>query len=553
MHRRRFTQLTLGLGGAVLLGACSGPGEPEAAPSPRATRDVSEPAPRPSLQLASPEAGFPSPFAYGPGTHSLVLYIYDTLLVRNADGRHVNWLAASFERAGDGLTYAFEVRDGAQWHDGEPVTAEDVAFSFEYFLDHLDELPPTVLFRPDMVAGVEATSERAGEIRLDQPWVAFESEIAARFPIVPRHVWADVDEPVDVTDPDMLVGSGPYRLTELELARGSYRFEAYDDHWLGTPFVEQVEMRQVDNPLVAVRAGELDAGQPTTGSATREVLSVFTGEPEFGIVEGTPDEFVMLSWNLGDGGPPADRAFRRACAHAVDRTDLVNRVLGDGQPGQAGFLPPHHPAYHEVDDYPFDPQRAEQLLDDAGYARGEDGIRQTPDGERLRLTLLTLPELSPTAELVRDALGDVGIELEFDPTDFFTALSSGALNDYEMALLFFGGLERDADLLREIFASGTEGEQIFHALGWDNAEFDELAEQQAATLDEDERDDMLARMQELIAAELPLLPLYYATPYLVYRREAFDQWSVDVEASQIFVTGKADGEPPVRPIEGEAS
>lgn len=550
MDRRAFLQLTLGVGGAVLLGGCTRGGGPGAATQVPALSDVTVPAPRPTLRLASPDVGFPSPFAYGPGTHGLVLYLYDTLLVGSADDGFTPWLAASFERSADGLSYAFTLRQDARWHDGTPVTAQDVAFSFEYFNTHAAELPPTVLFRPVMVTKTVVTGPLSGEIRLAAPWVAFEGEIAARFPIVPRHVWADIAEPVDVVDPALLVGSGPYRMTTFDPVNGAYLFEAYDGFWLGAPFVKRLELVQVDNELVALRGGGIDAGAPGTGTPTREVLPVFADQPKFGIVEGDPDFFVSLGWNCGQDGPAGDVAFRRACAHAIDRVDLLARLVGEGEPGNAGFLPPQHSAYHEVENYPYDPGRAAQLLDDAGYGQGAGGVRQTPDGKPLRLTLLTFPELAPAAELVRAALGKVGIELVFAPTDFFTAIVSGALNKYEMALQFFGGLERDADLLREIFSSQSQGQGLFHALGWRNSAFDALAQSQRVDLNPATRAPKLDQMQELIAAELPLLPLYYAASFLVYRREVFDQWSAEVDEKLLFVTGKASGELPIRPVTG---
>lgn len=549
LDRRTFIRATLGAAGAAALAGCEWAeglvgDDGQSTATPVATPPgVDQPAPRPTLRLASPDIGVPSPYAYGPGTHSLVLLIYDTLLVRDADRELTGWLAAGWERSDDGLTYRFELVEGATWHDGEAVTAEDVAFSFDYFAAHADELMPTVLFRPDdIVDRVEPTGALSGEIRLVEPWAAFGSEIAARFPIVPRHVWEGIDAPGDVADPERLVGSGPYRLEEIDLSRGEYLFTAFDGFWLGTPFVERVAMRPVDDALIALRAGEVDAGAPGTGTPTREVVPVFEDDERFGVISGDPDFFAALGWNAASDGPAGDVAFRQACAHAIDRAALVERVLGDGQPGNPGILPPTHPAHHDdVATYPPDRDEARRLLDEAGYPAGDDGVR-------VRLTLLTFPELAAAAELVRDALGQVGVELEFEPTDFQTAVMTGALSSYEMALMFFGGLERDADLLREIFASDTEGEAIFHALGWRNAEFDEHAEAQARTHDEVERQQHLDRMQELLAAELPMLILYYSPAYLMYRREVFTEWSMAVENKQIFVTGKADGTPPIRPI-----
>lgn len=143
------------------------------------------------------------------------------------------------------------------------------------------------------------------------------------------------------------------------------------------------------------------------------------------------------------------------------------------------------------------------------------------------------------------------MELVFQPSDFFTAIASGAIGNYEMALLFFGGVRRDPDSLRAMLASQTAGTGIFHALGWANAELDALAEQQLVNLDDASRRTQVARMQELVAEELPFLVLYYSVPYYVYRRQVFDQWSAEGEAKFSLVTGRAGGGLAIRPIAGD--
>ncbi|MGH2810827.1 MAG: ABC transporter substrate-binding protein, partial [Actinomycetota bacterium] len=379
------------------------------------------------------------------------------------------------------------------------------------------------------------------------PWAAFEGEVAARFPIFPRHIWENVPDPIEVSDRKMLVGSGPYRLTDLHEYRGAYLFTANDDFWLGRPFVKRIQMQPFDSELTALRAGEIDGGEPNTGAPTRLVVPVFEKDGRFGIVKGRPDFFAALSWNLGRPGLASDPLFRKACAYAIDRRRIARRLLAEGEPGNPGFLPPGHPFHEEVEQYAHSPADADRLLDQAGYGRESNGRRRTQGGKDLRVRLLILPELAPAAEIVREDLEAVGISVHFEPTDLFSAIQSGALRNYEMALLFFGGLDRDPDLLREVFSQQTEGQGIFHSLGWRNQELEDLAERQQSELDDGRRRQMIGRMQQLIAEHLPILPLYYATPFFIYRRATFDQWSLEVEAKQVYVTGKADGQLPIRP------
>jgi peptide/nickel transport system substrate-binding protein len=302
-----------------------------------------------------------------------------------------------------------------------------------------------------------------------------------------------------------------------------------------------------------VKAGDIDSAETPVGRPTREALSAFDGDAKYGILAGKPDFFAALSWNLSRPGPTSDPAFRKACALAVDRAGLVERLLGDGEVGNPGVLPPDHAFHAEVEQYAFNLARANKVLDDAGYERkkGSEGVRVGPDGKDLRLELLTFPEGAATAEILKLSLAEIGVELVFQPSDFFTAISSGLIANYEMALFFFGGVRRDPDSLRTMLASQTAGTGIFHALGWANAEFDDLAERQLVNLDDASRKTQVARMQELVAAELPFLVLYYSVPYYVYRREVFDQWSAEGEAKSSLVTGRAGGGLSIRPIAGE--
>ncbi|MGQ0520685.1 MAG: ABC transporter substrate-binding protein, partial [Actinomycetota bacterium] len=373
-----------------------------------------------------------------------------------------------------------------------------------------------------------------------------------RFPIVPRHVWEGIAQPLDVTDPELLVGSGPYRLTAFDPKRSGYEFEANDDYFLGRPFVKQVGFHQVNDELIALRAGDIDSAETPVGRPTRQALSAFGDTDTYGILAGKPDFFAALSWNLSLPGPTSDVRFRRACAMALDRSEMVARLLGDGEPGNPGVLPPDHAFHADVEQYAFDVAGANALLDEAGYPRkkGSEGVRVGPGGEDLRLTLLTFPEGAATAEILKQSLAAIGVELEFQPSDFFTAIAGGLMTRYEMALLFFGGVRRDPDSLRTMLASSTAGTGIFHALGWANAEFDTLADQQLVNLDDASRKTQVARMQELVAEDLPFLVLYYSVPYYVYRRQVFDQWSAEGEAKFSLVTGRAGGGLAIRPIAG---
>lgn len=518
MDRRTFLKTALAAAGWMTAVGCTGAPQPGASPSPGA-------AARTTLRLAGGDFGFPSPFAYsrGPG-YWRMSYIYDTLLWKDGSGTLLPWLAERHEPSPDGRIHTFLLRDGVLWHDGRRLTAHDVVFTFEYFLSR--EISPQVFVRPYGVSAVRAEGDRTVVVELSAPFVTFPSSVAGALPIVPEHVWSGVDDPSGVTDPEMLVGSGAYRLESYTPGEGAYLYTANDGFFLGPPFVGRIEMPPVADELASLLAGQIDAGGPNPIAGARpEALDPFRSDPAFGILEGPNDFTLALYWNLARGGALGDVRFRQACCYPIDRADIVERLLGgNGLPGNPGFLPPSHPFHADVEQYPLDPDRAGRILDQAGYPMASEGVRHDPEGRPLRFSLLiTNDPVPPVTDIVVSSLKAIGVELIPEPVDRVTHDTRTTAGEYEMAITNFGGLGGDPDYMRRVYASDQP--RAFQSVqGYANPRFDELAGRQLVTLDEAERRDLIRRMQEIVARDVPLLPLYYPTFFHIFRRAVFDRW-----------------------------
>ncbi len=270
------------------------------------------------------------------------------------------------------------------------------------------------------------------------------------------------------------------------------------------------------------------------------------------MLEGPLDLTVTLYWNQEKGGALTDLRFRRACALAIDRADIVERLLGgQGEPGNPGFLPPDHPFHVDVEQYPFDREAANRLLDEAGYRRtGGEGPRRDREGRPLRFPLLVNADASAVVDLVAANLDAVGVELDVESADFGAAVATMTGGGYEMAITLYGNLSGDPNYMRTLYSSRTDQTFFHSARGYSNKEFDRLADEQLVKFDDaDERRRILARMQEIVAKDLPFLHLYYPTPFLVFRKAAFDQWSYTPNAGfygsplnkRVLVTGLDQG------------
>lgn len=556
VDRRSF--LKYSLGAAVFLAAgCA----PASLTSPAATTSAG-PRSRPTLRMTmvSGQFGFPSPFSCigGPGYMRMIL-MYDSLLWIDGDGTVLDWLTTTHSSSADGLTWTFVLRDGVTWSDGMPLTADDVVFTFNYFKT-APIFGPLVIAQPEGVASVTAKDAKTVEIRLDHRAVTFERGVAAAVPIVPKHVWSNVTDP---TNPKVLVGTGPYTMTSFDADSGVMSFDAKDGYFLGKPFVKRIEITPVGDELSAVRGGALDVGD--VQQVRPQALAPFQSDSSYEVLKGPSNFTYPLFFNLRKSGALADVLFRRACAKAINRNDVLYRVLGgEGEVGNPGFLPPSHPYHVRVNQYSFDVSGANAMLDQAGYAaRDANGVRKDKNGRSLAFQLLVENDpVPPVADLVVSSLKAIGVGVTVKAVDIPTlfALTSEAAQQpdggsVDMAITLFPGpggtsVISDPDYLRRVFSSqGEPGPN--RAIGYVNAQFDALAAQQLSEADESARKQLISQMQQIIAADLPALPLYYGTEYAVFRKSTFDAWYyspggfamglVAVFNKQVFVTGRKAG------------
>jgi peptide/nickel transport system substrate-binding protein len=441
--------------------------------------------------------GFPSPYAHysrGPGYVRMSL-LFDTLIWKDDEG-YVPALAESWEMEGDDV-YIFHLRDGITWHDGEPFTADDVVFTIDYTKEH-----PYQWVDSSVIENAEALDDLTVKITLPEPYAPFLELVAGTLPILPQHIWAEIDDPINYRDQEGLVGTGPYTLDidDYDQVQGTYRYVANEDYYLGSPKVKELRFVKISAPNAAT---ELIQGNVNTADIDPEMIDLLGDDF---VILSVPAQFNYKLMINHQKEPMSDKEFRQALAYAIDRDKLVEiAARGYGTAGSPGLIPPDNDWYNpEMDDhFPHDIAKAEELLDEAGY-----------DGQQIELLVQGGDATSERiGEQVEEDLESVGIDVYLRTMESKTIDSKIREWDFDLAVSGHGGLIGDPNFL----ASNINDMYSFCSARYDdNSELNDLLVEQVTETDEDTRRDIIYEAQVLYAEDVPALSLYYPSWYCAH-------------------------------------
>ena len=444
----------------------------------------------------------------------------------------------------DGLVYTFKIREGVTWHDGTPFTSKDVAFTYRFVLDNkIGAYNNYLPFEPTF----ETPDDHTFVWTMSEPNL---SPLAPPFiPILPEHIWAKYDGDAFTArrfENIPAVGTGPFQLVEWQEGQ-FWRTEANPDYWGGAPHVDEVVFRSFDNQeamALALREGEVDIVSGLIPSLAQSLEDA----PNVDVHEAEAREFLNLAFNFRTDktstAHPAlhDLQVRLAIAHAIDKQALVDRVLlGTGTVGSSIVVPSNRwhwePAPDQVQE--FDLDLARNLLDDAGYDDTDgDGVREMPGGgEPLQLEIVTVNSVSssqPSGKLIASWLGEIGIDVVLIP------MSDGRVNEAWTdgtfdAYMWGWNPDPDPDFILSVFTTDQ-------CMNWSdgcysNPEVDRMyAEQQLASELED-RQRIVAEMQEFLYEDVAQVILYYESDLEAYRTDTFTNWVPTPEPNGYFVFG----------------
>lgn len=388
--------------------------------------------------------------------------IYDTLLYYSPDGTKdpEPRIAESYEISDDGLDYTFHLRDDVTFHDGTPVTADDVVFSIELY--KASEYQGSQI---SMLSSVEATDEHTVVCHLDAPYSPFLQGICS--PMIASKAYYESSEDDFVNNP---IGTGPYKF--VSRAKGSnIKLEANEDYYRGAPEIKEVTFEVIPDSstkAIALQTGEVNFAE--IDSATKPQLEA---NPAITIAEVPTSAFSYIAMNT-EKEPFNDVKVRQAINYAIDRDNLV-AVCYDGEAEVNSNICAKERFGYSDDQfqYTYDPEKAKELLAEAGIETPYDL------GE-----ILVAEKYSNLATVIQNDLKAVGLDVTISVKEFNSYISDLQNGSYEITALNMT-LEGDTQTLEMAFTSDYIG--IANNARYSDEEMDKLFEQARTETDNDKR------------------------------------------------------------------
>ena len=441
--------------------------------------------------------------------------IFDSLLRRDRNSNLQPWLAERWEVL-DPLTYRFHLRPGVRFHDGKPLTARDVRYTFQSLLS--GEIQSLKASNFSRIASVEAGDDSTVLIRLKEPYASFLWNLTqGALGIVPEGAGKDLGR--------QPVGSGPFRFVSAAQDEDVV-LERNPDYWAEPPRIERVQFRIV--PDATTRALELRKGSAdiALNVLTADMVAALRREPDLQVTHEAGNSYQYIALNLAN--PRLTLPVRQAIARAINRDELVASLWQNLVRPASSILPPEHWAYRsDLAPYAYDPQRAEELLDQAGLPPG-------PDGVRLRLVYKTSTDQAARelASVIQDQLARVGIALDIRSFEFATFYSDITKGNFDLFSLRWIGGNDDPDIFEYCFHSAKFPPAGANRGHYSNPDVDRLIDQSRASTDLSLRRAAYHQVQQILHDDLPYIHLWYLDNVAVHSRR--------ISNLHVFPTGSYD-------------
>jgi peptide/nickel transport system substrate-binding protein len=450
-------------------------------------------------------------------------------------------LATSWSVSKDQLVWTYHIRHGVKWSDGVPLTAADVAYTFQRDTvpGSTEEADNSAYVANIVHSSVKAIGKYTVQMRVTKPTPNMDLLIVS---ILPKHIWEHVSEKQVSNFPNNNpVGSGPFIVTNFKINQ-SVALKANPHYWGGKPGISKLIFQNFTNPsaeAIALKNGSIDFAEGLTAS----LFNSLKGQPGITLNDAPSGNWDELAFNngaatvsgkpIGNGNPALkDLNVRRAISYALNKPQLVQHVfLGYAQPATT-IIPPIYPQYHYEpppgSQYNYDPKKAGQILDADGWKMGPGGIR-VKNGKQLKLRLYfgtDSPTYTQDAPYVKAWLTAIGIGVTVTGMSENTETQDIGNGDYDM-FIWGWGVEPNPDFQLSVFTCGqrSAGSPPNYTPGWSDSFFcskhyDDLYAEQKS-LAGTARENVVKDMEKILYTDEPYALLTYDSDPQAFRSDLF--------------------------------
>lgn len=465
------------------------------------------------------------------GVHLICGSIFSGLVAHDFNLNSVPDLAESWEVSPDASIYTFHLTRAAEFHDGVPVTSEDVRFTFEQLL--LKYHSRTRSSMGDNLRRIETPDAHTVVFEFDKPYAAFLQLVdVTNAPVMPKHLYEGTDP---LTNPHNTnpVGSGPFKFHEwlkgdhLTLERNERYFKQ------GKPYLERIVYKVIPAAPMATIAFENGEVDYLLNPSPLDVIRLKTA-PGVVLTSKGREGYATVETLIPNltRAPLSDLRVRQAMAYAIDKNYLVDKLLMGL--GVAATGPVSHLlgwAYNpNVERYEHDLALANRLLDEAGYKRGAD------DGVRFHLKFIHAASYAKVAEALRDQLREAGIAVELQQMEFAAAVDAVYVKkDFDLGFASFeNGPDPDIGVKRTVVSSNIGPIPFSNGAGYRNARVDELFALAASEPDKEKRAAYYFEAQSILVKDLPYFWLYEPNVGAAYREALQGMYTWSAKSSIYF-------------------
>lgn len=463
--------------------------------------------------------------------------VYASLMDVDDKGDLKNYLAEDYSISEDQKIITFKLKSNAKWHDGKPVTAEDMAFTLQSMAngkytgnnyDDVEKIKGAKAYhegKSDSIEGIKVEDDTTITIEFEEAYAPALTNLST-LGIIPKHIWSQIPienwekETAALNNP---VGCGPYKVTKFE--SGQYvEFEAAEDFFEGKPKTSKLIFKVVNPDTIQA---ELKSGNIDIASVKDMRKSDIEGLKTEGLKSVEFSDFMFQYMGINLRLPIfQDVKVRQAFMYAIDRNLMVDKLLeGRGEVVNTPMLPNRwgYPKASDIKDYAFNIDTAKNLLKEAGWEdRNNDGVVENAAGEKMHLTL-KCPVGSKTREqsavIIQESLKQIGVEIEVLTMEFSTLMDE-VVSNHEFDLYMMGNtLSLDPDpkpFWHSSAATDEKGVEGYNIVSYKNDKVDELIEKGLSTLNQEERQGYYEEIGKILNEDVAQVYLFLQKNEMMY-------------------------------------